>query len=203
LSAGPDADVRVTLNGRTSQPLAFRVTPWLTRVQPIRTALEGSPQLTLTGFGFTATPQEVRFDGPGGPISVSTFNSGGTDEQAGIAIPVSLANGLYQVRLVTGPSGAGVSNSRTLEVIPRVDTPVVVSAATAPDGRPVSRLTMNGARLNGADIRVAIDGTMFVAPANANAAQLVYTMGRVLTAGSHTVAVQVNGSLSHNVSVAV
>jgi hypothetical protein len=203
LSAGPDADVRITLNGRTSQPLVFTVTPWLARLQPIRTALEGTTNVTLTGSAFTATPQQVRLDGPGGPITLGTFNPGGSDTQAIVAIPGGLANGLYQVRLVAGPAGANVSNSRTLEVIPRVDAPIVVSSATAPDGRPVSRLTINGARLNGADIRLSIDGTVFLASTNANAAQLVYTMGRVLSAGLHRVAVQVNGQTSHEVEVAV
>ncbi len=204
LNAGPQADVRVTLNGRTSQPLLFTVSPWLTSLKPVRTAIEGpSPKLVLSGNGFTATPQEVRFDGPGGPFQVSAFDAGGNDGKATITIPSALVNGIYNVRLVAGPGGANASNSRTLEVIPRVDSPILVSAATAPTGEPVSRLTLNGARLNGTDIRLLIDGVTYVAAANASPSQIVYTMGRVLSAGKHQVAARVDGHTSHTIEVGV
>ena len=39
VDGGPQVDVTVKLNGRTSRPLVFTVNPWLTSVTPIRTAL--------------------------------------------------------------------------------------------------------------------------------------------------------------------
>jgi len=203
LDAGPQADVRVTLNGRTSVPLLFTVSPWLSGVKPVRTAIEdAAPKLTLTGKGFTATPQEVRLDGPGGPIS-ALIEAGGNDGTAIITIPAGLANGGYDVRLVVDPARANVSNARTLEVIPRVDSPIVVSSATSPDGQHLSRLTLNGARLNGTDIRLSIDGVTFTAAANVNPVQIVYTMGRVLNSGRHQVSVRVDGHASHTIEVLV
>src|SRR5262249_47279563 len=87
LDAGPQADVRVTLNGRTSTPLPFTVTPWLASTKPIRTALDpargdADGKLLLTGNGFGTTPQAVRLDGPGGVTRVTVFNPGGSDTRA-------------------------------------------------------------------------------------------------------------------------
>ena len=56
---GPQVDVTVKLNGRTSRPFVFNINPWLTRITPIRTALDPtrSPadlKLNLTGTGFNS-----------------------------------------------------------------------------------------------------------------------------------------------------
>ena len=42
VDAGPQVDLRVTLNGRTSTPLTFTVNPWLASTKPIRTALDST-----------------------------------------------------------------------------------------------------------------------------------------------------------------
>src|SRR5262249_18530992 len=133
LEAGPQADVRVTLNCRTSTPLTFNVAPWVDRTQPIRTPLDPPPRQTesklrLTGSGFTATPQSVRFEGPTVVPPVTAFEPGGSDRRASIVIPPGLANGVYRVRLVTG---GNASNARTLEILPRIDnvSPTLVAGA--------------------------------------------------------------------------
>lgn len=207
LDAGPEADVTVTLNGRTSMPLTFLVRPWLTSIQPVRTDLAGgSLKLALTGLGFTA-PQAVRFDGPGGTTNVTTFDAGTTETQLSITIPGTLLNGIYQVRAVLNDTSA--TNARALEVIPRVDSPIGLSTTTV-DGRSVHRLTINGARLNGTNIRLIIDGVTYqFAPdpanpgAGSNATQIVYTLGRLLDAGAHQITVNVDGHSSHTVSLEV
>jgi hypothetical protein len=206
LDAGPQADVRVTLNGRTSAPLVFTVSPWLASMTPIRTALDpGRPAdltLTLSGNGFTAAPRAVRLEGPGGTTTVTAFGPGGTDGQASITLPTTLASGLYRVRLVLDDPDRGASNSRTLEVIPRLDSPIGLSQV-AVAGNQVHRLTLNGARLNGSDVRILLDGVAHQIGANANAAQVVVTLGRLLPAGSHTVAVTINGQRSRSVDLNV
>ena len=202
LAAGPQEDVSVTLNGRTSTPLTFTVTPWLDRIVPVRTALDtATPQLTLSGTGFTSNPQNVRLEGPGGATTVSAFVTA-ADSQAVINLPAGLANGLYNIRLVLNDAGGSATNTRVLEVIPRLDTPIGVAVATVA-GNQVHRLTLNGARLNGADVRVFIDGVAYVAGANGTANQLVYTLGRLLDAGAHEIAVMVNGQTSHTVVLQV
>ena len=67
----------------------------------------------------------------------------------------------------------------------------------------VHRLTLNGARLNGADVRVLIDGEAHFAGANANANQLVFSLGRKLDSGAHNVALVADGSTSHSVDLEV
>jgi hypothetical protein len=206
LDAGPQADVRVTLNRRTSTPLSFTVSPWLADVTPIRTSLDSTRpadlKLTLKGNGFTTAPRTVRFEGPGGTINVTTFDAGGSDVQATVTIPPTLANGIYNVRIVLNDPPSSVSNLRTLEVMPRLDGLIGLAVVTDA-GNPVHLLTLNGARLNGSDVRLLLDGVTYQTGPNANPAQLVKTLGRLLSAGSHSVAVNVNGQASRSVALEV
>ncbi len=198
VDAGPQVDVTVTLNGRTSTPLTFTVNPWLASTKPIRTALDATRgavdmKLVLLGTGFSATPQAGRFEGPGGVTNVTTFDAGGSDTQAAFDIPTALVNGVYNVRIVKADGSA--SNPRTLEVLPQIDSPAIVAPVVV-NATTVHRLTVNGARLNGGDVRLVLDGVTYVARANASANQFVYTLGRQLTAGTHRLALSVNGQTS-------
>jgi hypothetical protein len=202
VDGGPQVDVTVKLNGRTSRALVFTVDPWLTSVTPIRTALDptnGPADLTLNleGNGFTA-PAAVRFEGPGPATTVAAFDPGGTDTHQSVTIPPGLANGVYRVRLVLGDAQNSATNSRTLEVIPRLDSPVGVS--TVVEGDNVHRLTIDGARLNGSDVRAILDGATYQRGANANATQFVLTLGRLLNAGTHRIALNVNGQVSRTIT---
>lgn len=203
VDGGPQVDVTVKLNGRTSRPLVFTVNPWLTSVTPIRTALDptrgpADATLTLEGTGLTP-PAAVRFEGPGPATTVAAFDPGGTDTHQSVTIPPGLANGVYRVRLVLGDGPGSATNSRTLEVIPRLDSSVGVST-TVVDGDNVHRLTINGARLNGSDVRAVLDGSTYQRGANANAAQFVLTLGRLLNSGTHRVALNVNGQVSRTIT---
>jgi hypothetical protein len=212
LDAGPQADVSVTLLGRSSLPVSFTVAPWLAAVKPVRTALDPARgdadlKLVLTGSGFTATPQAVRMDIPAGTTNISTFDPGASDTQIVAALPATLANGVYQVRVVA-PLGSA-SNPRLVEVVPRVDSPLGL-ATVAVAGKNVHQLTVNGARLNGVSVRVTVDDASYqVAPdpanpnAGTNASQIVVTLGRLLGAGSHSVAVIADGHASRGVNLGV
>jgi len=173
---------------------------------PIRTALDPTQpadlKLALYGNGFTTTPRAVRFDGPGGTTNVTAFDTGGSDGQATVTMPATLANGIYNVRIVLNNPASSVSNPRTLEVMPCLDSPIALAIVTV-SGNAVHQLTMNGARLNGSDVRLVLDGVTYQVGANANATQLVYTLGRLLSAGSHRVAINVNGQTSRNVVLEV
>ena len=205
-NAGPVADVDVLLAGRSSSPLSFNITPWLSFVTPIRTALDPtSPAdltLQLTGIGFTATPTSVRLEGSTGTSTVAAFDPGGTDKQANITIPVGLANGLYQVRLVLGGPANNATNSRTLQVIPLVNTPIVVAVVVV-NGQNVHRLTINGNRLDGADVRISIDNVVHQTGTNGTSNQLVYTLGTLLDPGTHTLSVNVDGQASRTLQFGV
>ena len=209
LDAGPQADVTLTLNGRTSLPATFTVSPWLASVTPVRTALAApGAKLALSGSGFTAAPAAVRFEpanaGPSAAVlvTVTAFDPGGTDSLATVTLPAALVNGTYNVRLVLADASASASNTRPLEVIPLIVTPIGV-AVVAVGLTQVHRLTIGGARLSGTDVRVVIDGIEYQTGANAHPATLVLTLGRQLLAGPHTVAVQVDGHTSHDVELAI
>jgi Pvc16 N-terminal domain len=207
LDAGPNEDVQVFINGNAGPALTFVVSPWLSFLTPIRTALDAAagppaPTLVLNGVGFGISPQGVRFDGPGSTTNVTAFVGAVTDTTATITLPSTLANGLYQVRIVLADAGKSVSNARTLEVIPLLTSPIGLGVTTV-SGNQVHQLTLNGARLNGTDIRVVIDGVGYQANANTNATRLVFTLGRLLDVGQHNVAVVVDGSKSHGVALGV
>ncbi len=207
LDAGPNEDVEVAISGKAGAALTLIVSPWLSFLTPIRSTLDAqpgppSPTLVLNGVGFTTSAQGVRFDGATGTTNVTAFVGGVTDTKATITIPSSLQNGLYQVRIVLAGPDNSVSNARTLEVIPLLTSPIGLAVTTV-SGNQVHQLTLNGARLNGTDIRVVIDGIGYQANTNANAAQLVFTLGKLLDSGQHTVAVVVDGSRSHDVALGV
>lgn len=205
LDAGPQANVQVTLNGRASMPLPFIVSPWLNSLTPIRTALDSSAtqgpldlNLVLQGNGFTATLQAVRFESPTTSVTVTTFAAGGSDTRAIVAIPTSLPNGVYNVRIVLNDAASSASNSRTLEVIPLVSSPIGIAVVGS-----AHQLTINGNRLAGADVRLVIDGVIYVTGPNTNPTQLVHTLGRLLSVGSHSIAVNVDGHLSRSIDLEV
>jgi hypothetical protein len=201
VDAGPEADVQALLAGKSSGAVAFQIVPWLARISPVRTALDAtagptSMVLTLTGQGFTATPQSVRFDGAAGALNATSFAGTPADAALSVNIPTTLANGSYNVRVVLNDSATSVSNPRTLTVIPLLLSPIGLAAVTV-NGNQVHQLTLNGARLNGNDVRVGIDGVAHAAGSNANAAQVVLTLGRLLASGSHNVGLSVDGNTSH------
>jgi hypothetical protein len=200
LDAGPQADVRVVQNGRASSSLSFMVTPWLSDVTPLRAALTANQKLVLQGVGFTLTPQGVRFDGAGAPAALTALDPGSADMQGTVTIPPNLGNGIYEVRLVLGDLAQSASNPRTFEVIPRID-----SATLTPGSPPglSAILTTNGARLDGSDIRLLLDGSVFQAPPNGNSTQLIYTLNRLLAPGIHALAVSIDGHMSHTADLEV
>jgi uncharacterized protein DUF4255 len=206
LDAGPEADVDVLLAGRSSTPLSFNITPWLSHVAPIRTALDPSSpvdlSLLLTGIGFTTTPAAVRFAAGAGTTAVTSFAAGGSDMKAKVAIPTGLANGIYQVRLVLGDASHSATNSRALQVIPLVNTPIMVAAVVVA-AHNVHKLTINGARLDGADVRIVINNIVYQTGANANGSQLVFTLGKLLDPGNYTLSVNVDGQPSRAVQFGV
>jgi hypothetical protein len=206
LEAGPQINVSVLLAGRASVALQFNVTPWISYIMPIRTALDPASAadltLTLNGIGFTNTPASVRFDGPAGTTSVGAFLAGGSDKQAKVTIPTGLTNGVYQVRLVLSDGASSATNSRTLQVIPLVATPVGVANVVVA-GTNVHRLTLNGQRLNGGDVRLTIDDIVYQTGANANATQLIFTLGKLLDPGTHNISVNVDGQSSRTLQFGV
>ena len=207
LDAGPQEDVRVLLNGRTSTPLAFDVSPWLESITPIRTTLDApSTRLVLNGAGFTGTPQAVRLEGPGGVTKIVVFDSV-SDAQLTITLPPTLPNGLYTARVVLNDGQNSASNGRILEVIPRLETPIGLEVVTL-SGNQVHKLTMNGARLNAADLRVIIDDVNYLVDqldptVTSTANQLIYPLKRLLSPGPHRIAVSANGQMSHTVALQV
>jgi hypothetical protein len=200
LDAGPQAGVRVEVGGLASEPLPFMVTPWLAGIGPVRTALDpavaADATLTLTGQGID-TPFTVRFDGPAGSATAAgTVTADGT---ATAPIPATLANGSYQVRVVLADAAASLSNPRALQVVPRLDADPAVGAV----GADKHRLDLSGARLDGAELRVVVDGVGHHAPANPSPTGLSITLGRLLAAGRHTVLVEVDGQRSRTVAFTV
>ena len=203
LDAGPNETVQVALSGKTGSALTFKISPWLSSLTPIRTALDTpQPSLILNGIGLTTNAQAVRMDGPGGTTNITTFVGSVTDTKATVTLPATLQNGLYHVRIELAGPGNSVTNARTLEVIPLLKAPIGLAVVTV-SGRQVHQLTLSGARLKGADIRVVVDGIGHQAPTNSNAAQLVFALGRQLDSGEHAVSVVVDGSRSHDVTLGV
>lgn len=192
VNAGPDADVRVTVAGRTGPASTFRIGPWLASLSLARSDLHATPTLlTLTGQGFSVPPFAVLFESGGRAVSGQTFGGGSTASSATVEIP-ALANGVYAVRLIGADDASSATNARTLEIVPLITPPVIVEQVKAGSAL-VDRIIVNGARLDGVAIALIVDGVAYLAGPNANPNQIVYTFGRTLAAGAHTLAVEVDG----------
>jgi hypothetical protein len=200
LDAGPFVDVLVSVRGLTSTPVTFLVHPWLARIAPVRVPLDPAAPaaLALTGDGFTSAPLGVRFASASGATTAPPL-AGGTDKQASALIPAALANGLYEVTLILSDGPHSATNLRRLEIVPLLRVPVAVTS-TVVAGKTVSTVTLNGERLNGTAITLVLDGVSYQAGANAAPAQIVYTFGRALDAGAHTIATNVDGHISNAVA---
>ena len=197
LDAGPFVDVRVALRGQVSSPATFIVHPWLSRITPVRIALDSNAPATLhlIGDGFTAAPNSVRF----APGTTSPMLGGGTDKLASALVPATLPNGLYDVALVLNDAQHSTTNVRQLEITPLLREPVGVGTTTVL-GKTVSTVTLDGQRLDGAAVALVIDGVSYDAGPNANAAQILYTFGRVLAPGAHALVAVIDGHRSNAVS---
>ena len=200
--AGPDVDVRVRRDGGASAAIPFRISPWLGGLRPARTALDAAEPadatLILTGTGL-APAQEVRISGGGHELQLAPLAGADAHEVRVTAPPGAdrnaapgagqLPNGMYAVRLRL--TGGELSNLRRLEVVPRVDA----GGGTGYD--PVTRvLTLAGARLDGADVRVVLDGQEYGLGPQATGTEVTRTFGAPLAPGAHTVAVVVDGRSS-------
>ena len=201
VNAGPDVDVVVSVGGRESVPATLTVTPWLARSVPVRTALDPNRdvdrKLILTGSGFVS-PLEVRFTRGVASVSSSAFDET-TAEHLVVQIPPTLANGRYDVRVVLGDAASSATNARTLQVVPRIDT------VAATSNQHVHTLTIDGARFDGVDVRLSLDGVRYSVPAPSlpDPSHIVFTLGRLLDPGAHELAIDVDGNISRPVSLEV
>jgi Pvc16 N-terminal domain len=201
LGAGPQADVVVRVGARGSAPVPFVVTPWLSRIVPLRTAFDPNVAATiaLSGIGFGPPGAHVRSESATTATDLGPVAAGATDTAATVTLPASLANGTYTLRLVR--AGGAATNGRVLEVIPLLAG--VAVSVVHPAAADVHQLALTGARLDGTNVHVAVDGIDYAAPANPNAASLNYTLARKLQPGPHTARVSVDGALSHEVAFRV
>jgi hypothetical protein len=204
LGGGPDVAVTVTAGSLVGAPLTYTVTPWLAAAIPVRTSLDtaynpGETTLTVSGQGFDPLASVVRLDSVTRGMSID-LAAAGSATQLAAALPATLANDTYLVRVVL--PGNEVSNSSNLAVIPQVDSPI--SVVEIPGTPPVHQLTVTGARLAAANVRLIIDGVEYtVDAADIQPTQVMLTLGTLLAPGSHTVGVNVGGCLSRTSTVLV
>lgn len=205
-SAGPDLDVVIALGRRLSQPLTFTALPWISSSTPIRTALDpGVNQalnVTLDGSGIQSAA-DARIFGPAGAL-VAAIAAGPGPHQMTVKLPPAsavnqaapagqLVNGQYSIRARLADNS--LSNPRDLEVIPFVASTSFNSATNT--------LTVNGARLDGANVHLLLDAADYALGSQSNGGLVSHKFVRAPTPGAHLVAVNVDGHSSHEIAVTV
>jgi hypothetical protein len=215
LRGGPDADVVVTVSGRRSAPTAFRVDPWAVGLSPVRATFAAATDVVLTGSDLaTATrlvASRVVGDRPEATVTWSAAAdpahsdagrvtvSAVTAAASNLAPGTDLANGRYEVRAEL--ASGGLSNPRSLVVAP------LVRGFSGGGGSSYQgtqrRLVLRGARLDGRDVRMRLDGAEYSLGERLDAAELVLHLARPLQAGTHTVEVQVDGGRSDTLTLNV
>lgn len=188
LDAGPDQEIRVLLDGRTSGPQTYVVSPWLRRLEPQR----GAP--SAAGSPFLVTLNVLGEDlSTAGVIAVSLAATGIAhavidETHISIAVPATVPNGRHPVQVdVDGRT----SNIRVFEVLPRLDSlvpavPVVGSA-----------LQVNGERLDGTLVSAAFGPATFALGTNATANQVQVPRVPRLDPGTYELRVTVDGVQSN------
>ncbi|GAA4936675.1 Pvc16 family protein [Streptomyces coeruleoprunus] len=201
LPAGPEAEVRVTLDGGPgSSVLVFRVDPWAAAATPVRTAPGGPTTVVVTGTGLATAAEIIATDSTGTPRFSAAVDPTGTDDGTATAVlpaatltnlaPGSTPNGRYDLR-VRLASGA-LTNPRPLLVAP-ILTPVTGAPGGSEYDPADRRLTLRGARLDGHDVRLSVDAAEYSLGPHTDPATVTHQFPRPLQPGEHTVAVIVDG----------
>jgi hypothetical protein len=181
--SGPVLPITVSIGGTTSPAAAYRVTPWITGISPLR-GITGIPiviPLTLP----QGANVSVDVDGTSAATTVDPSGSSVT-----AVVPTTLASNGPKPVVVT--VNGQRSNARLFEVLPLI-TDVAVATSAAPVS---TTLTITGERLSGQDVSATVAGIVIRGGANANAAQLVLTVSRTLPATA-PLSVSVDGSVSN------
>jgi len=164
---GPQLAIVVVVGSTASAPATYTIAPWIDSIVPLR-GITGIP-LTIPFQVSTGSTVSVEIDGQ---AVTSTIDALRTSVQA--VVPQAIAsNGPKTIVLLL--NGAR-SNARLFEVLPLIQT---VNVATQPTPA-LTTITLTGERLNGQDANVLAGGILIKTGANANAAQLVAKVNRVL-----------------------
>ncbi|HZD96362.1 MAG TPA: Pvc16 family protein, partial [Candidatus Sulfotelmatobacter sp.] len=183
---GPQISLVVSVQGQSSAPATYRVTPWTGRITPLR--------------GITGIPVSVDFAVPGGATvsleidsqAVAAVVNAQKQTVSGI-VPLSIAsNGPKSVVLIVNDGGVKRSNALSFEVLPLI-TDVVVTTVVSPAS---TTFTITGERLNGADVSAKAGDLLLSKGKNTTPTQLVVKADRVLTTTTPVIAL-VDGRASN------
>ena len=183
---GPRLALVVSAGGQKSEPAFYEVTPWFESLSPLR--------------GITNIPLSIPFEVPGGATITATV--------AGLAatVTVDAANKLLRVTVpdtitTNGPQPVVLtvdtgtpqrSNARLYELMP-----AILSATVTPVAAPAkTTITVNGRRLDGADVNVKFGKLLIKKGENLTPNQFSVEVPRVLPA-SQPVSVLVDGRESN------
>jgi hypothetical protein len=182
---GPQLPVIVSAGGSQSQPSVYNVTPWISRVTPLR-GITGIPVTIPIALPAAATVQ-VNIGGMAATTTVDPQNQFVT-----AVVPTTIAaNGPQPLTLTLNGQN---SNALVFEVLPAIGSVTVTTSAA-----PVSTtITIVGERLSGQDVSALVGGLLIQGGANADATQLVLTVERSLAATT-PVTVTVDGSISNTI----
>ncbi|MEV0535987.1 DUF4255 domain-containing protein [Kitasatospora sp. NPDC050463] len=210
LPTGPRAEVRVLLGNRpSSESPAFRIDPWAAAVTPVRTAFGASAtSVVVTGSGLagavelvaTDAADTVRWSVPVDPARTDDTTAA-ADLPAGQPAgpePGAVPNGRYdlRVRLADG----ALTNPRTVLVVPLL-RPVTGAADGSGYDAAQRTLTLRGARLNGLDVRLRVDGVDHQLGVQPEPMSFTHRFARPLPPGGHTIDLLVDGFRSDAIEV--
>lgn len=194
LVKGPELPVMVAVGGRESDPVPFRVSPWIQKVKPRRGAVDSADA--------HAVPVEINGSGLQGAVTITVGGVAVADADIDVVgdsvirtyIPAALANGFHDIGLTVDGSPA---NKRRFEVIP------LLRNISPSQGKTGDALTLNGRRLNGTQIRITVGPSVVIAPANAVPDSISMAVPKSLSPGDYEVNITVDGHESSAVTFKV
>jgi hypothetical protein len=171
LQRGPTLPITVSVGGSTSAAASYQVIPWIAKVVPLR-GIPGIP-IQIPFVVTSGATVSIQVDGQ---VATTTVDVAGATVTA--IVPMAIAtNGPKSVVLILNDGTPKTSNALSFEVMPLI-TSVSVSTTATPAQ---TSITLSGERLAAKDASVNVDGLLLDAGGNANAAQLVGQVNRLLS----------------------
>jgi len=172
----PELQVSVIAGDRQSEPVIYRVQPWILSPQPLR-GFTGVP-ITIPFQVTSGTITGVEIDGQ---VIVPTVDAANNVVRA--TVPLSITdNGSKPVVLIVNDGGPKRSNARMFEVLPMISNVGVVTS-NAPDK---TTITITGERLKGNEVNVRYDKLLIRKGENLSQTQVIVEVNRILTTGRPT-----------------
>ncbi|MGA1841676.1 MAG: Pvc16 family protein [bacterium] len=178
---GPLQNIKVSINGKESNAKQFRITPWISSIEPQRGAVDKEDPAALTidinGYDLQGDVQLKIGDVAVDPTEVS-------ESEISAHVPHTLQNGHHYIDLRINETP---TNKRTFEIVP------LIKKFEPTQGKAGDSIEIIGQRLQGARISICIGPSVIIIGNNPNNSRITFNVPKRLSPGDYEVKIIVDG----------